>query len=36
MQGNTHFKNKFKTFNAFTLSKVHQLGGIAGQAWYIV
>ncbi|VVM17965.1 hypothetical protein BSPWISOXPB_2278 [uncultured Gammaproteobacteria bacterium] len=30
MQGNTHFKNKIKTFNAYTLPKVHQLGGIAG------
>jgi hypothetical protein len=28
MQGNTHFKNKIKTFNAYTLPKVHQLGGI--------
>jgi hypothetical protein len=25
MQGNTHFKNKIKTFNAYTLPKVHQL-----------
>jgi hypothetical protein len=23
MQGNTHFKNKIKTFNAYTLPKVH-------------
>jgi hypothetical protein len=36
MQGDTHFKNKIKTFNAYTLSKVHQLGGIARHAWYIV
>jgi hypothetical protein len=28
MQDNTHFKNKIKTFNAYTLPKVHQLGGI--------
>jgi hypothetical protein len=26
MQGNTHFKNKIETFNAYTLPKVHQLG----------
>jgi hypothetical protein len=36
MQGDTHFKNKIKAFNAYTLSKVHQLGGIARHAWYIV
>jgi hypothetical protein len=36
MQGNTHFKNKIKTFNAYTLPKVHQLGGIARHAWHIV
>jgi hypothetical protein len=29
MQGDTHFKNKIKAFNAYTLPKVHQLGGIA-------
>jgi hypothetical protein len=28
MQGNTYFKNKIKTFNAYTLPKVYQLGGI--------
>jgi hypothetical protein len=28
VQGDTHFKNKIKTFNAYTLPKVHQLGGI--------
>jgi hypothetical protein len=33
---NTHFKNKIKAFNAYTLSKVHQLGGIARHTWYIV
>jgi hypothetical protein len=32
IQGDTHFKNKIKTFNAYTLPKVHQLGGIAGQS----
>jgi hypothetical protein len=32
-QGDTHFKNKIKTFNAYTLPKVHQLGGIARHAW---
>ncbi|VVM25071.1 hypothetical protein BSPWISOXPB_2927 [uncultured Gammaproteobacteria bacterium] len=36
MQGNTHFKNKIKTFNAYTLPKVHQLGGIARHTWHIV
>jgi hypothetical protein len=25
MQGDTHFKNKIKTFNAYTLPKVHLL-----------
>jgi hypothetical protein len=28
-RGYAHFKNKIKTFNAYTLPKVHQLGGIA-------
>jgi hypothetical protein len=27
---------KIKAFNAYTLSKVHQLGGIARHTWYIV
>ncbi|VVM28601.1 hypothetical protein BSPWISOXPB_3645 [uncultured Gammaproteobacteria bacterium] len=36
MQGNTHFKNKIKTFNAYTLPKVHQLGGITRHTWHIV
>jgi hypothetical protein len=36
MQGDTHFKNKIKTFNAYTLPKVHQLGSIARHTWYIV
>jgi hypothetical protein len=33
---NTHFKNKIKTFNAYTLPKVHQLGGITRHTWHIV
>ncbi|VVM23861.1 hypothetical protein BSPWISOXPB_70 [uncultured Gammaproteobacteria bacterium] len=36
MQGNTHFKNKIKTFNTYTLPKVHQLGGITRHTWHIV
>jgi hypothetical protein len=34
--GDTHFKNKIKTFNAYTLPKVHQLDGIARHTWHIV
>jgi hypothetical protein len=28
--------DKIKTFNAYTLPKVHQLGGIARHTWHIV
>jgi hypothetical protein len=32
----THFKNKIKTFNAYTLPKVYQLGSIVRHTWHIV
>jgi hypothetical protein len=36
IRGDTHFKNKIKTFNAYTLPKVHQFGSITRHTWHIV